>query len=246
MTDGIYAALSGAVAAERALDVVANNVANVGTSGFRAQRATFRESLSSATSAAPRSLRYTELDETRLDRTTGPLRATGNALDLAIAGDAYFVVDGPSGPRFTRDGSFLIGADGVLRTSRGLPVRAEGPLDGTPRSLVVTPGTTQVSVGPDGTLSTGDAILGRLAVVRVDDQELRPEGGALFAARRPQAAVPATGVEILSGVVEGANVAPITGMNELIVSSRTFEAFQRAIQTFRGIDERTARDLARA
>lgn len=247
MSDGIYAALSGAVASERALDVVANNVANVGTTGFRGERLAFRESVSRATGGGqvPVSLRYTELEETRIDTSEGPLRQTGNPLDLAISGDAFFAVQGPDGPRFTRDGSFVVGADGVLRTHQGLAVRAEGALDRPPTEIVVPAGTTSVSVASDGTLSSGDRVLGRVALVRFEHtSQLHAEGGSLLVAERPSDAVPAMESTVVSGFLEGANVGPISGMNELITASRSFEAFQRVIQTFRSLDERTARDLA--
>jgi flagellar basal body rod protein FlgG len=256
VSDGIYAALSGAVASERALDVVANNVANVGTTGFRGERLAFRETVSRAQATqvagsqpVPVSLRYTELEETRVDTTEGPLRQTGNPLDLAISGDAFFAIDTPEGPRFTRDGSFVAGPDGVLRTRQGYVVRGEGPLDrpAAPLTIPTTAGgaLSSVSVTADGSLSTEDAVVGRVAMFRfARGSDLRPEGGSLLAANNLGAATPAPDAQVVSGFLEGANVGPITGMNELISASRSFESFQRVIQAFRSLDERAARDLA--
>lgn len=239
MSDGIYAALSGAVAQERALEVVANNVANVGTTGFRGDRVTFAESLSrvSATPGVPVSIRYVEVDRVMVDTASGPVRPTGNPLDLAISGEGYFGVSTPDGERFTRDGRFLAGADGVVRNERGDALLLE---DGrTP--LTLPPGATSVTVAPDGTVSAGEATLGRVRVVEVDPASLRHQGSSLFAAT---GARPVAAPSVLSGCLEGANVGPIAGMNELVTASRTFEAFQRVIQGFRDIDNRTARELA--
>jgi len=121
MSDGIYAALSGAIASERSLDVVANNVANVGTTGFRGERLAFHEVVSQqAQGPTPTTLRYAEIEESRVDLSEGPLRETGNPLDLAISGDAFFAVHTQDGQdRFTRDGSFVIGPGGALTTRTG-------------------------------------------------------------------------------------------------------------------------------
>lgn len=250
MSDGIYAALSGAVAQERALEVVANNVANVGTAGFRADRLTFAESLSRASAGAdgspvPASLHYVVVDRERMDPTAGPLRETGNALDLALGGDdAYFAVRTERGERYTRDGSFSVAPDGVVRTRGGDAVLADAPPGAVPEVLRVPPGTTTISVGPDGTLSAGDAALGRVRIVRFSADSLRHEGASLLVASAGAVAAPAPDAVVTSGWLEGANVSPIHGMNELVAVTRSFEAFQRVIQGFRDLDSRTARELA--
>ena len=249
MSDGIYAALSGAIASERSLDVVANNVANVGTDGFRGERLAFRESMAEASrdGSRPTTLRFTEIEESRIDLSEGPLRQTGNPLDLAISGDAFFVVQSQDGERYTRAGSFVVGSNGLVTTREGNPVLTE-PVATTGRraQLVVAPGTTSISVGSDGTLSAGDQTMGRIGLVRFERaSDLVSAGGALYAARSGSTPTRATGASVVQGFLEGANVAPIGGMNELITASRTFDAFQRVIQTFRTLDERTARDLAK-
>ncbi|MFN7696331.1 MAG: flagellar basal-body rod protein FlgF [Deltaproteobacteria bacterium] len=257
MSDGLYAALARAVASERALEIVANNVANVGTTGFRGERVAFTETVARAQATqvagrapVPQSLRYTEIAESRIDTTQGPLRQTGNPLDLAISGDAYFAVDTPEGARFTRDGSFVVGSDGVLRTRQGFAVRGAGALEGPASPITIPPaasggGLSSVSVASDGTLSTETQVIGQLALYRFErPSDLSPESGSLLVASDVRAAVEAPGAQVVSGFLEGANVGPITGMNDLISASRSFEAFQRVIQSFRSLDERAARDLA--
>jgi flagellar basal body rod protein FlgG len=239
MSDGIYAALSGAVAQERALEVVANNIANVGTTGFRGDRVTFVESLSRAAgpTEVPVSIRYVEVDRVLVDMASGPVETTGNPLDLAISGGAFFGVATPDGERFTRDGRFLAGTDGVVRSLRGDALLMENGR--TP--LTIPPGTTSVTVAPDGSVSAGTTVLGRIRLVDVDPATLRHEGNSLFAAT---GARNADGSNVLAGCLEGANVGAIAGMNELVNATRTFEAFQRVIQGFRDIDNRSARELA--
>ncbi len=243
MSDGIYAALSGAVAQERALDVVANNVANVGTTGFRGDRLAFRQALAQTSAGpAPTSLRFVEVDRSEIDMREGPIRQTGNPLDLALSGSGFFVVRTEAGERLTRDGSFVVGSDGVLRTQRGAAVMGEGDT-GAPSEIVVPPGTTSLSVGADGTLSAGDTIVGRVRVVDAAPGALRHEGHSLFVVAPGARTEAAEGAVVLSGCLEGANVGAVEGMNELITANRAFDAFQRVIAAFRDIDNRTARDL---
>jgi len=245
MSDGIYAALSGAIAQERALEVVANNVANASTDGFRGDRLAFQESLSRAAAGPnPSSLRYVEVARSQIDTSDGPVRATGNPLDLAISGDAFFVVRTPSGDRLTRDGSFALDPEGVLRTRGGFPVLPTEPSDPAHPEIRVTDPSIPITAHPDGTLSQGDQILGQLRLERFQSPaDARHEGLSLLVPAAGTRTVPATAT-VLQGYLEGANVGAVQGLNQLITANRGFEAFQRVIQTFRTVDERTARDLA--
>ncbi len=243
MSDGIYAALSGAVAQERTLEVVANNVANVGTTGFRGDRVTFAESLSRATATpgVPTSIRYVTIDRLLMDESSGPVRETGNPLDMALSGEGYFAVETEGGERYTRDGRFMVDADGAVRTPDGNALLSVGSDGAAGPPLVIPPGAGALTVSTDGTISAGTAVVGRVRVVEIPAESLRHEGETLFAATGTPTNAESTSV--LSGWLEGANVGAISGMNELIATTRTFEAFQRVIQGFRDIDQRTAREL---
>lgn len=247
MSDGIYAALSGAIAQERSLDVVANNVANVGTSGFRGDRLAFQESLSRArVGPTPQSIRYVDISRSQVDMNEGPVQQTGNPLDMALSGDGFFVVETPNGDRLTRDGSFRVDESGVLRHHLGHPLVNAAATDPRQRQIIIPPGTTNVTIGSDGTVSSGDLVFGR---VRVDttpnpSTELRHEGLTLLTPSPGVRTTPATDFSVHQGFLEGANVNAISGMNELINANRSFDAFQRVISTFRSIDDRTARDIA--
>lgn len=246
MSDGIWSALSGAVAQQRSLDVVANNVANVNTTGFRADRVAFREALSQAQSdgPAPESIRFVGVANVEWDESGGTLKETGSPYDVAIDGDGWFVLQTPQGERYTRAGSFLPGQDGVLRSREGFPVLgAAQPGNTEPRPIVVPADATEVRIAGDGTIVADGDSVGRLRVVRFEDRTaLQKEGATLFTSNAaPSDALDTTSVR--QGMLEQANVNVIAGMNELITVTRSFEAFQKVIETFRELDQRTAREL---
>ena len=248
MGDGIFAALSGAIAQQRALDVVANNVANVGTTGFRADRLIFREAVASANngSPAPDGVRFVETPEVRTDTTAGALQQTGHTLDLALSGDGYFAVGAPDGSeRYTRAGGFSLDASGVIRSSQGMPLLDASSAPGSATSIVVPPGTSSASiyVGTDGTVTANGQVIGRVRVVQVDPTALEGQGLTMFSAKNG-AQIEDSSAQVMSGYLEGANVGAISGMNELVGATRAFDAFQRVIQAFKQMDERAVRDLA--
>src|ERR1700730_10808164 len=124
MSDGIYVALSGAIAQSTQLDTTAQNLANSSTDGYQRGGPRFREALARARSGDP-SVHYAAFAGTRLDTTRGPLRATGRALDFAMPEGTYLAVSSPRGERFTRAASLSVGTDGVLRTTHGDAVLGE-------------------------------------------------------------------------------------------------------------------------
>lgn len=244
MSDGIYAALSGAIAQQRSLDVVANNVANASTHGYRGDRVAFRQELANAggNGPAPDALRYVSVSQVSTDATQGALQETGNTFDLALQGEGHFVVETPNGFRYTRAGSFTTDAEGVLRTQDGHRVMGvpEDPARIQPVEIRVPEGTVDVAVAADGTVRAGDGVLGQLRVVDIQGGE--KEGFTLFTARNAEAS---TNTSVVQGYLESSNINAVAGLNELITVSRSFEAFQKVIETFAQMDARTARDIAK-
>ena len=161
MADGIYAALSGAVAQSAALDVVANNVANASTVGFKARTLSFRELLSEA-QAANETLRQVEMDGIETDFRAGAIRETGNATDLALSGDGFFVVDVEGTERYTRGGAFMLSNEGTLVTTDGDPVLGEG-------GAIQVFDSERLRVDEQGRVWSGDAEVGALRVVTFED-----------------------------------------------------------------------------
>jgi flagellar basal body rod protein FlgG len=244
MSDGIYSALSGAVAQQRALDVVANNVANAGTVGFRADALAFREAVSREPGGPnPDGLRYVAIAQQTTDATDGPLIQTDAPLDVALQGEGLLAVQTDDGVRYTRAGSLRLDPEGVLRTAGGHPVLAAEPPDPDSPALRLPADGRELRVGVDGTVSVDGQDVGRLRVERFPEGGLEKQGLTLYAPRGGARGEPAPETQVLQGYLEGANVSPVAGMNELITASRSFEAFQRVIQAFRRIDERAARDV---
>lgn len=248
MSDGIYSALSGAIAQERNLTVTANNVANVNTTGYKGDKTIFAEVMAKAKSKLPTapSLRYTAVNQLAIDHQTGTLKQTGRPLDVALHGDGYFVVRTPQGERYTRAGSFVLDQRGVLKTLGGLEVLQEDRNITRPGKTIAVPDQTkEIQISPDGSILADGLQLGRFKMVRFDkpDDALR-EGLTLFTTQagvKPKPIDDNTSVE--QGYLESANVNAVSGMNELITVSRSFEALEKVIETFRDLDNRTARDV---
>jgi flagellar basal-body rod protein FlgF len=248
MSDGIYSALSGAIAQERALAIVANNVANAGTTGFQADKAAFGEIVAKAQAAGtpPASLRYVEIDRISIDREAGSLQQTGNPFDVALQGEGYFAVQTPAGERYTRAGSFISDSEGVLRTHTGQVVLGEGgPPTAPGAELVIPSGTKEVRIAQDGSVLADGQSVGKLKIVRFDAVDgLAKEGLTLLAAQNGAQPTAADGVSVSQGYLETSNVNAVAGMQDLITAGRSFEAFQKVIDAFRQIDQRTVRDVA--
>jgi len=222
-------AASRLVAQRHAVDVIANNVANADTPGFQAERVQFSAWLSPQTDAATppggRVLAYTEDRATWRENAPGPLRHTGNPLDLAVTGGGYFTVLTKAGPRLTRDGKFALMPDGTIADAAGNPL-----LDTAGRPIRLSPtDTTAISVAADGTVSSGARQIAQIGVVRPQDpMRLTAEGGTLLAANTPTRPIASPG--IVQGALEGSNVQPIAELTRLIDTSRQFQFVAQFVQ----------------
>ncbi len=202
----------------RAQEVIANNLANLQTVGFRRERVAFHRVLENAARESAG-----QVLTSRMDDQSAEFSATGHPLDFAIDGPGYFVVRTPAGERYTRAGGFARDTNGLLATSRGHPVLGDGG------ELTLPAG--EVSVAEDGSIRAGNATLGRLRVVSVDAADLVPEGEGLFALRdgaAPAEMSPATRVR--QGFLDGSNVVPVSEMVEMLAIFRDYETNFRAMQ----------------
>lgn len=221
MENAVLLGLSRQMALGRELDVIANNVANVSTTGFKARSARFREHLGSVGAASglrpgDGRISFTADAGTPIDLAPGAVERTGGALDLAVKGDAFFTVATPGGERYTRNGAFQLDAKGTLVTSDGHAVLGErGPIS-------IGPQERGLAVGPDGTISTDQGPRGKIRLVRFESpQSLASEGANLYAASTPAlAADPAARVE--SGALERSNVRPVIEMTRLVEVTRAY------------------------
>ena len=224
MPSGIYIAYTGAVAAQSDVDIIANNVANVGTSGYRRDQGVFDTVLGAA-------MPYARIQPGQIDLSPGPHQPTNNSLHAAIDGDGFFVVQDAQGNElYTRRGDFRLNAAGQLVLPNGLPVLGQsGP-------LAVPPGS-QAELRGDGTLTTQDGPVGRLRLVRFTDPAgLSKRGESLIAAAPEAGLVDVEKPGVAVGFVEGSNVNLQAEMVGLIIATRAFESI---IESLRANDQLT-------
>jgi flagellar basal-body rod protein FlgF len=221
-------AASGLRSRMEALDLVANNLANATTGGYKLDREfytlfTAGEDPSIEGESASAELPLIQTQWT--DFGQGVLQPTGNALDLALSGKGFFEVNGPSGPLYTRNGSFQLSKTGVLTTADGYPVRAAGD------RVIQTLSPAPIEVAPDGSVTQNGEVLGQLQLVDFQDlSALEKRGNSYFRASDPKLKpVPANGVSVEQGKVENSNVAPAESAVRLVGLMRQFEMLQKAI-----------------
>ncbi len=243
MSSGYYAACAGLMSRTQALDTIANNLANVSTTGFRASHNVFGAVLAAETDSPLSALNqdaneYGILSGTQLDTAQGALVPTGNDLDLAIEGPGYFAVKTAGGPVYTRGGNFRVSPQGQLITPAGDPVLG----DSGPISIVGEP----VSISTDGTISVDGAIAGRLKVVEFPPgTAIESLGGSYYGAPAGTAAA-ATNSQVRQREIESSNVNPVTSVIELISAQRDVETMRHVLSMFNGeMDKTAAQDLPR-
>ncbi len=208
----------------RSVDVIANNIANSSTTGFKREGIEFDTYL---TGQSQKSTSYVYDRATYRDTTPGVISKTGNPLDLAIQGQGYFQIQTPSGTQYTRDGAFRLDNQGQIVTSNGMPVLSDG---GAP--VVIPDESSDITISGDGFItaqvgtSTSRAQLGKLGIVKFDDdKKVMPSGaGFLTTTQTPTPAAPNAGNNILvQGAIEESNVKPVVEMTDLIRIQRAYE-----------------------
>jgi len=199
------------------MDAIANNIANVSTTGFRREGMVFSEYVAGAGDAPSLSIGF---GNTRVvDLQQGTLTATGGRFDLAIQGEGFFLVDTPQGQRLSRAGAFQPDATGTLVNPDGYPL-----LDAGGSAIVVPQGARTVAVAQDGTLSADGQPVARIGLWQPDDPlTLRHAAGTLFAANGVQ---PAEGGRVMQGYLEDSNVQPLSEIATMIAVQRAYELGQ--------------------
>jgi flagellar basal-body rod protein FlgF len=261
MHEGIYIAASGAFKQERKMDVIANNLANQGNSGFKRDGLSFREMIPPFTSTASLTaglnpqqaaypsafpVSYVALDNVYTDTSNGTLRSTGNTLDVGLDGDGFFVVETPNGQRYTRNGNFKLDAGGNLSTQEGYDVLGR---NGKPIKIGLNGG--QIAFDASGGISVGNGLqndpVGNLKLVAFDDPtKLQKQGDGLFKIADPSVKEQKpTTLTVQQGVLEASNVNSIEEMTEMIVTLRAFEAYQKIIQSIDQADDQAVNSIGR-
>ena len=229
--------LSRLIALERKLDLVAHNVANSDSTGFRARNLSFREYLKpekgvDETGKKERPLSLVDPRTQFSNSSQGALQPTGNPLDLAIQGEGYLVVRTAQGDRYSRAGALTIDSSGRIVTLSGEPVMGKsGPFQ-------VSPNDGEVSIAIDGTVSTKRAILGQLRLVGFANPErLQPAGDSLLQTDQPPVDLGSGQVKLVSGALEKSNVEATHEMSRLAEITRFYEMVGRLLKNSQDPDD---------
>lgn len=245
MEKSIYTPLSGAIAQERVLETIANNMANVNTVGFKGDRVTFTllqaepdkryaEPLPPADfKVGMEQLRHIKgndilhvgVADVRLDRTQGPAMQTQNPMDLMIEGEGMLGVMTPDGMRYTRNGHLSVSRDGILVSEEGHPVLGEKG------DIVVRAG--QFQINDSGEVWQDKRLVDRIQLWKFDQPGLEREGQNLFIyGGKPEGRTLVDGPQVRQGFLEGSNVNPIKNLTDMIVAHRSYEAYQKAVSNY--------------
>ncbi|MBY0563435.1 MAG: flagellar basal-body rod protein FlgF [Hyphomonadaceae bacterium] len=225
---------------QRRMDIAANNLANVSTSGFKADTLLLEEVTNAGASAeeSPTDINFVRDIGLVRDMSQGPVAMTGNPLDLAIEGDGFFMVEGPAGETlYTRDGAFSLTGQGRLVTSDGRPVLGSG---GAP--IVLDPQGESPSIGRDGAIRVAGIEAGRIGVASfAAPGALLKVGDNLWSAQN-QAPEAFEGV-VVQGALEGSNVRPVVELTRLIQISRAYQSAARVITSADELRQRAIQQL---
>lgn len=224
--------------------VIAHNLANVSTTGYRAETHALRAAYVQGDTLPTRA--FAVESTTGADLTPGPMQQTGRSLDVAIEGQGWIAVQAADGTEaYTRNGSLQINEAGILQTLGGLAVAGDaGP--------ITVPAETQVSIAADGTVSTVPTTnlltqvspIGRIRLVNPEPAELERGADGLFRLRGGGAAAADAGVKLASGMLEGSNVNPAQAMVEMIAVARQFETQLKILQDAEADDRQAAQLLS--
>jgi len=209
---GMYNLIDGSMTQQLRFETIANNMANSNTNGFKKDIISFYEALDMQSNSST-------------DFSPGPLRYTGNELDVALSSKGFFKIETPNGLRYTRDGAFSINAEGILVTGNGDTVLGQsGP---------ITLENGEVYIGRDGQVVVNNESVDKILVVDFDDpQLLRKEGGSYYSYQGENNGISTEAdAEIQQKYLEGSNVNPTQEVIKMIETYRAFESVEKAIQS---------------
>jgi flagellar basal-body rod protein FlgF/flagellar basal-body rod protein FlgG len=232
MDSGFYAACTGLLAKTDALELTANNVANLSTTGYKGQMEFYRSVQAAMGKHRLSSLNqavndYGVLGGTALDMKTGEFEKTGNDLDLALQGEGFFVVKTPAGTRYTRNGTFHADANGNLLTANGDQVMGgQGPVQ-------IPSGT--VTFSSDGTISQNGAVVATMKLVTFKaGTALQVDGNSYFEAPAANEQ-PATDPRLSQGMLESSNQNPVESAVSLVALQRQAQLLEQAMGIFHSV-----------
>jgi flagellar basal-body rod protein FlgF len=226
-----------------ALDMLANNLANSSSSGFKADREFYTTYIAPelANESNPIVGETPMLQQHWTDFSQGTLVKSGNETDLALSGTGFFAVNGPGGTLYTRNGNFHITAQGVLATAEGYPVRLSSG------QAVQTQSGEPIVVSRDGQVSQGANVIGQLSIVAFKDPHaLAKAGSTYFSSSDPKSLPDGTpSAEVFQGSSETSNAAPAESAARMITLLRSFEMLQHAIKIGTEMNRHAVEEVAR-
>ncbi|MEV4608075.1 flagellar basal-body rod protein FlgF [Neorhizobium sp. LMR1-1-1.1] len=228
MQSGIYVGISSQIALERRLTTISDNIANMNTVGFRSTEVKFDQILSQTQNENNTKIAFVSQGNDYLSMRNGELEQTGNSLDFAVKGDAWFAIQTPQGQVLTRDGRFSMSLTGELISTNGYPV-----VDGGGAPIQLDPRAPTPKVGQDGRIMQGDRAVGQIGVFSVDIDKgfYRADNSGIIPTDTPQAVVDTMGVGVMQGFLEQSNVNAIGEMTQLIQVNRAFESISSLMST---------------
>lgn len=221
MDNTLLISLSNQLASYRAMDVIANNLANMSTPAYKREAVQFKEYVeqlpTTAGQSAPQTISFVQDGGVLRDMREGQLKRTNAPFDVALNGKGYFEIQTANGPRYTRNGHFSLDAQGQLVTDGGNTVMGDGG------PITVTPDDGDVHIAADGTVSGKQGQLGKLKVVDfASDAELTKEGSSYYSTTQtPQ---PVANTKIEQGMIESSNVQPVIEISHMLEVMRNYQA----------------------
>lgn len=228
MENALRIGLSRQMALQTQMNVIANNLANVNTSGFKRDNVHMEEfkipvAEMTELSAKYKSLSYVHDRSTVKDLSPGPIRQSGNDMDVAISGEGWFVINTNNGERYTRNGEFKLNAEGILVTNRGDKVLGEAG------EITFDQTESGITFARDGTISTSSGIKGKIRIVKFENEQLmKKEGFNLFSSSQP--AAPLDAPNLMQGMIEQSNVKPVLELTKMIETTRAYTTQAKMMQ----------------
>lgn len=251
MSGAIYMSAAGALNHQRRLEILANNLANINTVGFKEDRTSFKECFlksealnqNTATASARESAFIPICSGTKSDFSGGRIQQTGNYLDMAIEGDGFFCIRTADGVQYTRKGNFTLDQDGVLVTAEGQPVLGEG---GEIR-IGDMEDSNRFEMDDDGRIIVDEKTVGALKIVDfTKPYNLKKINNTMFVVDGPGTdEIEAEGVKIYQGCLELSNVNSIRAMTDMIETLRGYESYQKMIKSIDDVTGKAINDIGR-
>lgn len=265
----LWVPISGAIAQQRNVETIANNVANANTPGFKKDSLVFKEYLTALEKGYSEDIDlpnkewspedfyrsygaekgFVRVDGSYVDHQQGSLTPTGNPFDLALKGKGFFEVLTPNGVRYTRNGSLSLTNQGELVTTQGHFLLAktdgENPTDPESRKIKIS-STNQLSINLQGEIFSGENKIAELAVSEFKDiHALKKEGNTLFINNFDENLMSQNKTTVYQGFVEKSNVNAVSEMSNLIKANRQFESIQKVIKAYDQLSGKAVNELAR-